>query len=114
MVNERAVQLLHLGPFHQAESPRWIGGDRLVWVDMHARNLHEAVIDEGRARITRTTAWPDGIGCAAPLPDGQSLLVASGRSITLLSAGGGRRVVASLPPGGPFFNDGIVDPHGRF
>jgi sugar lactone lactonase YvrE len=100
--------------FAQAESPRWLGGDRIVWVDMAARELHEGRLAGNGVRRTRTTHWPEGIGCATPVAGGARLLVATGRSLVLLDPDGARHVRAALPPGPDLFNDGVTDPHGRF
>ena len=114
------IEVLSTDRFAQGESPRWLGGERLVWVDMATGELVRGRLQHGVLVVSSRTRVGDRIGCVTPTGDG-ALVVAADRSLYLLDGAGSdgedrHRApirLGDLPPGDPWFNDGIADPTGR-
>jgi sugar lactone lactonase YvrE len=96
------------------ESPVWLAGDqRLAFVDIPARRLHRY---DPKTGAHDALAVDEDIGCVAPAVDGG--FIAGLRSgLWLLDAGGGKQRLLAANPEDPAvsrFNDGKVDPRGRY
>jgi sugar lactone lactonase YvrE len=98
----------------QGESPRWTGGEEVCWVDMGASAFVVGRFAGGRIETTRTEVVGNRIGSAARIDGTDDWAVACDREIVRLHSSGERSVLAELPDGDGFMNDGICDPRGRF
>jgi len=109
----RRVEVAYAGAALLGEGPVWhTKTSALVWVDIEQGHVH---ITHGHG--TRTYVVPAPVGVAVPQVDGNLLLALGSRVATLELDGGNIETVAELPPGdrgGTRFNDGAVDPAGRF
>jgi sugar lactone lactonase YvrE len=95
------------------EGPRWDPDrDRLLWVDIERGLVLEGVLDSEEVRCTRRHELPGTAGAVAFATDGSLLVAAHDRLVHLDSQG--RSATAALLPPGRRFNDGAVDPAGRF
>ncbi len=98
-----------------AEGPRWDARtQRLLWVDIDGRALHELDPATG---VDRGIALPAKVGAAAPTEDPGRVLVALADRLAIVDlAGGDLEPLAELPhrQAGMRANDGAVDPAGRF
>jgi sugar lactone lactonase YvrE len=97
------------------ESPLWHPVDQvLYWCDIPGHALHR--YDPHRGAHTR---WPfdTDVACCAPLMDGGLLLALRSGLVRFDPATGRHRTLLARPPYDPAserFNDGKVDPQGRF
>jgi sugar lactone lactonase YvrE len=98
----------------QAESPRWTGGDEVCWVDMGASTLVVGRFAQGELTTTRTESVGGRIGSAARIRGSDDWAVTRDRELLRIAPDGRRAVIAELPVGEGFANDGICDPAGRF
>jgi sugar lactone lactonase YvrE len=98
----------------QPESPRWLGGDQLCWVDMGTSAFVVGGIVGGCIETVLTETVGSQIGSAARIVETDDWLVACDREFVRLRADGTRDTVARLPSGVGFLNDGCCDPAGRF
>ena len=101
--------------FLLAEGPLWDAGrQRVLWVDIRGRLVLEGRLDGDRLATTGTHGMPGTVGVVVPAADG-SLVVAAADGFALIDGDDvvlGPRV---LPEGvDSRFNDGAVDPAGRF
>lgn len=98
------------------EGPRWDAWrGRLYWVDIDAGLVLDAALDSGRIVDVGARKVAETVGAVAPADDG-SLLVAAHDRLVVLEGDGPLDVGAPLLPDGSGrrFNDGAVDPAGRF
>ena len=98
----------------QAESPRWTGGEEVCWVDMGTSTFLVGRFAHGELTTTRTERVGGRIGSAARIRDSDEWAVTRDRQLLRIAPDGRRAVVAELPAGDGFANDGICDPGGRF
>lgn len=85
----------------------------LYWVDITARELHRY---DPAAGVDQSWALPSEVGCCAPLDDGRVLLALE-EGFTLFDPASGNLELLGCPadmPAASRFNDGTVDPRGRF
>jgi sugar lactone lactonase YvrE len=112
MVSSR-IEVAYAGAALLGEGPVWHAkASALVWVDIQQGHVHIT-----GAEGTRTYVVPAPMGVAVPRADGGLLLAQGTRLATLELDGGAIETVVELPPGdnaGIRFNDGAVDPAGRF
>ena len=98
-----------------AEGPRWDARtQRLLWVDIDGRALHEF---DPAAGTDRAIGLPAKVGAAAPTEDPERVLVALADRLAIVDlTTGGHEPLAAFPHrrGGMRANDGAVDPAGRF
>lgn len=109
------IELRAQGPrCRLAEGPRWDSAqERLVWVDITSGDLHVATLEHGVLHAVHVHRVAATVGAAAPALDGSILTAAHDRLVVLHPDGRStrsRRLVGS----GHRFNDGAVDPAGRF
>ena len=97
------------------ESPRWHAGEgRLYWVDIDAHRIHRT---DPETAATETMQLNGPIGCVAPRVGG-GLVMGLKDGCAVLDAWGdtprpfGPAVLTGIPE--QRFNDGVVDPAGRF
>ena len=107
------IEVAYAGTALLGEGPIWHAeASALVWVDIEYRRVHMS-----GAEGTRTYVVPAPVGVAVPRVDG-GLLLALGTSVATLELNGGAiETVARLPgvdDARTRFNDGAVDPVGRF
>jgi sugar lactone lactonase YvrE len=96
------------------EGPRWDQArQRLVWVDIDNGLLLEAQLDGTTIGAVTTRPIARTLGAATPTDDGGVLAAAHDR-LVLLGADGTRHESRRLVPEGHRFNDGAVDPAGRY
>ncbi len=95
------------------ESPVWDGRrQRLFWVDIRAPALHEF---DPATSAGRRWDMPSWIGCCAPCPDGVLVALRTGLHVMDLDTGALRFLAAAPFDSRRFiFNDGKIDPAGRF
>lgn len=102
-------------PSHLGEGPCWHGGrGTLWWVDILGRAVHEVGLAGGKVRTLALPQMPGAIVVAAA---GDFLAALREGFFRLDPETGGLRPVASAPGHDPRefrFNDGKVDPQGRF
>lgn len=97
-----------------AEGPRWDEtGRRLLWVDIDNGLLLAAALDGGRLGPAASRPVGATLGAVAPAADGSILAAAHDRLVLLRPDGSSTRSRA-LVADGHRFNDGAVDPAGRF
>ena len=85
----------------------------LYWVDIVARELHRY---DPAGGVDQIWTLPSEVGCCAPLDDGR-VLVALEEGFTLFDPTGESTELLGCPgdmPAASRFNDGTVDPRGRF
>lgn len=96
------------------ESPLWSAREQaLFWIDIGTQQLRRKAISDVE---TRTWALPDRPGCVAELENGE-LAIAMGEGVHRFDMWGGRFNLLSRVRGkraATRFNDGKVDPKGRF
>jgi len=102
-------------PARLGEGPCWdVRGQKLWWIDILGRKLFSCAADGG---LVRTLDLPEMPGCVAVADDGR-LVVALHRGVQLCDPATGTLTPFSVPAGhNPEifrFNDGKVDPQGRF
>jgi sugar lactone lactonase YvrE len=96
------------------EGPRWDPErQRLLWVDINNGLLLQATLDSDSLGEVTTEHVAPTVGAFAVGADG-NLLVAAHDRLIVLEADGTRRESGTLVPAGHRFNDGAVDPDGRF
>jgi sugar lactone lactonase YvrE len=98
-----------------AEGPRWDARtQRLLWVDIDGRALHEF---DPAAGTDRAIGLPAKVGAAAPTEDPERVLVALADRLAIVDLSTGEHEpLAAFPHRreGMRANDGAVDPAGRF
>ena len=98
-----------------AEGPRWDARtQRLLWVDIDGRALHEF---DPAAGTDRAIGLPAKVGAAAPTTDESRVLVALADRLAMVDlTTGEHEPLAAFPHRreGMRANDGAVDPAGRF
>lgn len=107
------VELLDVGRADLAEGPVWDDRSGLVlWVDIPNGIVHDYDLESGLHRLVTV---PSVVGSLALRDDG-CILAAAGADLRLLDEGRDHPVVASLPANDRRlrFNDGAIDPVGRF
>ena len=96
------------------EGPRWdAAAERLVWVDIDNGTLLDAPIEGTSLGAVRARQLASTLGAAAPASDG-SVLAAAHDRLVQIAPDGSRRESRVLVPAGHRFNDGAVDPAGRY
>jgi sugar lactone lactonase YvrE len=98
------------------EGPLWDRErNRLLWVDIEAGEVHAGRVERRTGVIRPVESWKfDDLACAVAVSHDGDLLVAERRDLTLVRPDGRRRTLAHLVEGESRFNDGAVDPQGRF
>ena len=101
--------------FLLAEGPLWDPArERVLWVDIRGRLVLEGRLDGDRLTTTATHELPGTVGVVVPAADG-SLLVAAADGFAVIDGGDVVLGPRLLPAGvDSRFNDGAVDPAGRF
>jgi sugar lactone lactonase YvrE len=102
--------------FQLAEGPVWDAPrDRLLWVDIPGRAVHEGRLDGSRIEVTAHHSFEVMIGAVAVAADG-SLLVAAQEELVVITPDGARHQGPRIVPAGSGrrMNDGKADPSGRF
>lgn len=97
------------GPVYDAD------GERLLWVDIRGRHVHELVRgDDGAWQAGETWTTPAEVGAIVPRRGG-GLLAMVGREFCLMDAGGALEPIARIDTGDvdARFNDCKCDPRGR-
>jgi sugar lactone lactonase YvrE len=96
------------------EGPRWDDAtSRLAWVDIDQGLLLQAELDGERLGPVTTLQVAETLGAATPAADGGVLAAAHDR-LVVLGPDGQRSASRQLVPAGHRFNDGAVDPAGRY
>lgn len=94
------------------ESPAWSAADdRLYWVDIDAGLIHMTDVDSG---ATTSVSVGEQLGCVAPAATGGAIVAGVSGLFRVVK---GEATFLTAPPDHPpthRFNDGIVDPAGRF
>jgi sugar lactone lactonase YvrE len=99
-----------------AEGPLWdAAAGRVLWVDIRAAQVIEGRLTGDGLVAARTHQLSGTVGAVVPASDG-SLLVAAADCFAVVGADGGVTYSPRLLPEGldSRFNDGAVDPAGRF
>lgn len=99
-----------------AEGPRWDARRRrLYWVDIDAGLVLDAALDGGRIVDVRARQVAETVGAVAPADDGSLLVAAHDRLVVTGGDGTLDEGPLLLPSSSDRrFNDGAVDPAGRF
>ena len=102
--------------YELGEGPLWDAGrNRLLWVDILGGEVLAGRLDTGSGTIDVTGSWSfDDLACAVAVSAAGDLLVAGRDDLTVVRGDGSRAVLARSPQEGSRFNDGGVDPRGRF
>ncbi|MEA2305475.1 MAG: hypothetical protein QOH43_2755 [Solirubrobacteraceae bacterium] len=96
------------------EGPRWdAGGERLLWVDIEAGQVHVLDPSAGTDQVVSCGAK---VGAVAPWAGDVVLAALAGSLARVDLASGTVEPLVGLPGAGPGrrTNDGACDPHGRF
>ncbi|MBV8951481.1 MAG: SMP-30/gluconolactonase/LRE family protein, partial [Actinobacteria bacterium] len=97
-----------------SESPVWdVDEDRLYWIDVFGATVHRCTLD-GRER--RSWKFPGRLIASLALRRGGGMIVTSGSHVCLFDLDScNAEVLFDASRGAMFgFNDGTVDPRGRF
>jgi sugar lactone lactonase YvrE len=108
------IELFSSQAAHLGEGPVWSATEQaLYWIDIGRRTLHRQRVSETKAEVW---SLPDYAGCLAEVEPG-SVAIAMGSGIHRLELATGRVELLCLVPlisPSVRFNDGKVDPAGRF